>query len=346
MPTTFTALFLGNLADIDTFEGNNTAENAGALVGLTFGSVANPLVDSAVTWSAVGDPGSFYDMDNTPSEQFSIDGGPAQTFDATAIYDATITYTDGSTATITAVLAQDVNGNTYLVPEFNANADQTALEAGIIESITLDAVTGGGANYSGLTANRQDWQLVTCFTPGTIIDTAQGPRLIEELRPGDLIRTLDHGDQPLRWVGQTTVRATGALAPILIRAGALDNRRDLIVSPQHRMLIEGWRAELITGHAQALVTAKHLVNARDIIVAPGGEVTYIHLLFDRHEIIWAEGCATESFHPGQMGWSGLEQAARDEILTLFPELAAMGLASYGPLARPAIRQHEALLSVA
>ncbi|NDW44131.1 Hint domain-containing protein [Ruegeria sp. PrR005] len=345
MPTTFTALFLGNLADIDTIEGNNSAENAAALVGTTFGSATDPLVDSAVTWSAVGDPGSFYDMDNSPSDQFSIDGGPAQTFDGTAVYDAIITYTDGSTATITAVLAQDTAGNTYLVPEFNANADQSALEAGIIQSITLNAVTGGGANYSGLTANRQDWNLVTCFTLGTLIDTARGPRMIDDLVPGDLIRTLDHGPQPLRWIGRTTVRATGAFAPVLIRAGALDNRRDLMVSPQHRMLIEGWRAELFTGHHQALVAAKHLVDARDILFAPGGEVTYVHMLFDRHEIVWAEGCATESFHPGQTGWNALETEARHEILTLFPELARLGLNSYGPLVRPAIRQHEAMLSL-
>ncbi|MCE8511644.1 Hint domain-containing protein [Ruegeria pomeroyi] len=346
MPTTFTALFLGNLADIDTFEGNNSAENAGALVGLTFGTIANPLVDSAVTWSAVGNPGSIFDMDNSPADQFSVDGGPAQTFDGTAIYDATITYTDGSTATITAVLAQDVNGNTYLVPEFADNADQSSLEAGIIQSLTLDGLTGGGANFSGLTANRQDWQLVTCFTPGTMIETPKGPRLIEELQAGDKIRTLDNGNQPLRWIGRTTVRATGAFAPVLICAGALDNRRDLIVSPQHRMLIQGWRAELVTGHSQALVAAKHLVNNRDIRFAPGSEVTYIHLLFDRHEIIWAEGCPTESFHPGQMGWTGLEKEARDEILALFPELAANGMIAYGPLARPTIRKHEALLSVA
>lgn len=344
MPTTFTAISLGVLPDIDTTEGNDVAENASALVGLTFGGPGDALLNDAVTWSPVQVSGGVYDMDGSPTEQFSINGGPAQTFDGTSIYNATITYIDGTTANISAVVAQDINGNTYLMPEFSDNTDQAALEAGPIRSITFNSVQGN--SFSGLTADRETWDLVTCFTTGTLIETAKGPIAVQDLRAGDKVQTLDHGMQTLRWVGQRTVRASGAFAPVLIKKGALGNDRDLIVSQQHRMLVSDWRVELHTGHAEALAPAKQLVNGHDIVMRAGGLVTYYHLMFDQHELIWAEGCLSESFHPGIQAWNSLEDATRQEILTLFPELADQGITAYGPPARPSLQSFETRASVA
>ncbi|NOC44555.1 Hint domain-containing protein [Ruegeria sp. HKCCD7559] len=345
MPTTFTAISLGKLADIDSFEGNNTAENASVLVGKTFGGSDDPLAHNSVTWSPVGNPGSYYNMNNmSANDRLSINGGPPQTFDGTSVYNATITYFDGSTARISAVLAQDVDGNTYLMPEFSDNSDQSALEAGPVRSITLNSLAGN--RYSGLTSRREDWDLVPCFTPGTMIRTEQGVRPIETLSVGDRIETHDHGLQPLRWMGRRTVKATGPHAPVLFKAGAIGNTRDLLVSQQHRMLIGDWRLELYTGHCEALAPAKHLVNGSDIILRPGGLVTYIHLLFDRHELLWAEDCLSESFHPGAHIWDSLGSAARQEILSLFPELSLNGVAAYGPLARPLLTAFEAHASAA
>ncbi|TMV08718.1 Hint domain-containing protein [Ruegeria sediminis] len=344
MPRTFNAIFLGNLADIDTVEGNNIAENAAALVGMTFGGPGDALLNRAVEWKNVGNPGDYYNMNNSPADRFSIDGGPAQTYDASVTYYATITYIDGTTASITAVVAQDVAGNTYLVPEFQNNADQSALEAKGIRSLRLDNLESNVAQ--GLTSSRQSWNIVTCFCSGTMIETEQGERPIESLKPGDLVSTLDNGLQPVRWIGHRTVSATGSFAPVLFRAGALENSRDLKVSQQHRMLLRGWRLQLYTGHDEALVPAKHLVNGRNITLEPGGFVTYYHLLFDRHEVIMAEGCPSESFHPGDLSWGILGDEAHREITTLFPELAVMGPVAYGPSARPSLRAHEALMSVA
>ncbi len=344
MPKTFTAISLGKLADIDTIEGNYAAENASALVGSTFGGPGDALFHNSVTWSAVGNPGSIYEMNRVDGDQFSIDGGPAQTFDGTAIYNATLTYADGTTKTITAVVAQDTDGNAYLMPEFSDNADQAALESDMIQSVHLDSVAGN--RYRGLTASRQNWNMVTCFTPGTLIATNSGDRPVETLRPGDLIQTVDHGLQPLRWTGHRTVPAQGAFAPVLFRAGALGNRRDLLVSQQHRMLIRDWRVALNTGHDEALTPAKHLLNGDSVCLKPGGQVTYLHLMFDRHELVWSEGCISESFHPGALGWSGLDIAAREEILSLFPKLATAGLPAYGPTARPSLCAYETRASVA
>lgn len=120
MATTFDVIYLGVLADMDTVEGDSDAENAGALVGLTLGSSGDPLHGHVQSFSpgTTGYAGGDPTMYNTANEgdNFSIDGGADQTHDMTMLYDVTITYVDGSTATATAILTQDTDGNTYLVP--------------------------------------------------------------------------------------------------------------------------------------------------------------------------------------------------------------------------------------
>ncbi len=339
MSTTFNVILLGRLDDIDTKEGNWMAENASALVGQAFGGIGAPLVDDFVSFSRVGASDSIYDQNSQrDTDRFSIDGGPAQIFDASANYNATITYVDGTTQSFTAVIFQDVNGNTYLAPEFSANADMVALEAGAIRSISLDSLEGN--TYSGMEASRESWDFVTCFVRGTEIRTGRGPVPIERLVPGDLVWTVDRGLRPLRWVGRRRVSAAGALAPVLIRAGALGNNCDMRVSPQHRILLSGWRAEMYLGLSETLAAAKHLVNGRDILRAYGGMVEYFHIMFDRHELVHAAGIVSESFHPGALAWDRLEAASRDEILMLFSELRQSGLRAYGPSVRPSLKAHE------
>ena len=339
MPTTFSAISLGQLPDIDTWEGNTTSENAGALVGMTFGGVGDPLVDDFVTWSPVGNVGSYYDMDGRPAEHFRIDGGNPQRFDGTAVYNATVTYTDGTTATLTAVIAQDTNGNAYLVPEYVSPGDQSVLDGGPIRSLTLDSLAGN--NYSGLNAERYNWNYVTCFLEGTLIETVNGPRAIEDLQLGDLIPTMDSGDQPIRWVASSRIVGNPKAAPIRIEAGALGNTRDLYVSPQHRILLTGWRAELYMGEDEVLVPAIQLVNDQTIRQVQQDSFTYYHLLFDTHELIYAAGIASESFHPGEKAIGSMAEDARDELLAIFPRLADVAAGSYGPCVRPTTKSFEA-----
>lgn len=158
-----------------------------------------------------------------------------------------------------------------------------------------------------------------CLTRGTLIDTPEGPRFIETLREGDLVHTLDHGPQPIRWIGSRRVAAEGDLAPIEIKRGTLGNLRDLKVSPNHRMLIRGPMAEMLFGERDVLVAAKHLVNDGTIHRVAGGHVDYFHMLFDAHQIIFAEACPTESLYPGQEALKAVDPSAKAEILTLFPE---------------------------
>ncbi|MBT0957601.1 Hint domain-containing protein [Alphaproteobacteria bacterium KMM 3653] len=159
-----------------------------------------------------------------------------------------------------------------------------------------------------------------CFTPGTLIDTPKGARAIEDLCVGDLVMTADHGPQPIRWIGRREVEGSGDFAPIRIAKGALGNRRDLLVSPQHRMLISGWQAELLYGQEEVLIAAVHLLGHDRIHRAARRSVTYMHLMFDAHEVIFAEGVASESFDPG--GHQGQEICAtHEELRALFPEVA-------------------------
>ncbi|MEZ5778405.1 MAG: Hint domain-containing protein [Paracoccaceae bacterium] len=187
---------------------------------------------------------------------------------------------------------------------------------------------------------------IPCFTRGTMIETPSGEVAIEALRAGDNVKTLDHGAQTIRWIGSRTVAAIGRLAPVLIPAGAFGNRRALKVSPQHRMLFSGWRTQLLFGEADVLIPAKFLVDGKTIREVPGGEVEYFHILFDRHEVIFAEGAATESFHPGAQAFGALDAAARAEVISVFPELADAGIAGYGPTARRTLRAREAALVLA
>lgn len=178
-----------------------------------------------------------------------------------------------------------------------------------------------------------------CFCAGTLISTETGPRPVEDLRPGDKILTVDNGLQPLIHLAHNTVPAMGALAPVLILEGAMGNSRDLWVSQQHRMLIEGWRAQLFCGEDEVFVPEVKLANGKDIRIVPGGRVSYYHLLFMNHEVVFSEGIPTESYFPSQ-DLSDDAAAARDEAMLLFPDL---GSAMAGPVktARRVARQAEA-----
>lgn len=160
-----------------------------------------------------------------------------------------------------------------------------------------------------------------CFVSGTRILTPSGYVSVDCLRAGDMVSTLDNGAQPLCWVVHRRIRASYALAPIRIRAGAMGNFSDLLVSPQHKMLVSGWQAEVFFGEKEVLVAAKHLINDYSVQRESGIDyVTYYHLLLGTHEIIDAEGAATESLNPASLTDWPKTDPSRIEIETLFPEL--------------------------
>ena len=160
----------------------------------------------------------------------------------------------------------------------------------------------------------------TCFTPGTLIDAEGGSKRVEDIQQGDLVMTMDDGLQPVRAVLRQTVRAYGKFAPIHFAAGSIGNERGFSVSPEHRMLICDWRAQLLMGQDEVLVAAKHLVDDVNVCRVEGGVIEYIHLLFDTHQIVFGDGCPSESCLPDTgLAQGGCEQQA--ELLELFPQLA-------------------------
>ncbi|WP_172300424.1 Hint domain-containing protein [Pseudoruegeria sp. HB172150] len=192
---------------------------------------------------------------------------------------------------------------------------------------------------------------VICFTPDTVIATPGGPRLVAELAEGDLVQTKDDGAQPVRWVGRR--RVSGArlytmpeLRPVRIRAGAVGMDvpdADLIVSPQHRMLIRGAVARDLFSADEVLVAAKDMVNDHSILVDRQlREVTYVHLLLDRHSILFANGLETESFHPATMDLTAMDALQRDELADRVPGVAT-DPSVYGAYARRMLSRSEAAI---
>ncbi|PVA06255.1 Hint domain-containing protein [Thalassorhabdomicrobium marinisediminis] len=184
-------------------------------------------------------------------------------------------------------------------------------------------------------------ETIPCFVAGTLIGTPQGPRPVEALVPGDMVLTRDEGPRPVRWIGRRSVPAVGKMAPVCIKANALGEHGELRVSPLHRILVEDARAELLFGDSEVLIAARDLVNDHSIRSIDGGEVEYVHLLFDRHQVIYAEGLATESFLPGPQTTRSFEAEIIAEITAIFPELDLLTGAGYGPAARPLLKRFEA-----
>lgn len=262
---------------------------------------------------------------------------------------------------------QDPDGNTYTLIGVNMNEAGAPNTYGTVEGLafigtfppqgtplTVVATAEGPPNTGGGSTPSGTYAVPPCFAQGTLIDTDRGPRPVETLQPGDRLKTLDDGAQPIRLCLATAVStarlmANPGLRPIRILAGALGASlpsRDIEVSAQHRVLLSDWRAQLYFGEDQILVAAKHLVNGTSIKTAPvSGPVTYFHLVFDRHQIVRSSGLRSESFYPGPRAMQSIPDAARTEFYALFPLLEDQPQL-YGLSARPEVSAREARLLAA
>lgn len=255
------------------------------------------------------------------------DRGDGHTYDQLDVSGLT---SDGGTTPVTAwdVVVTDTNGN--------GTGDAILTFPGG-ESITLEGVLPGQVD----TIPELFSIGIPCFTPGAMIITADGERPVEDIRPGDKVLTADNGFQPVRWVGSRTLNAAELAAqpelkPVVIRKGAFGNTRRMLVSPQHGFVMK-------TDAGERLIRAKHAAELYGGQIARRDkdcqEVTYVHIMFDRHEIVFAEGAPTEAFYPGPQALKSVDPEAMTELLTLFPELAHVAFGSgicadsYGPPAR-------------
>ncbi len=230
-----------------------------------------------------------------------------------------------------AELRADLNDDGVLNQSIGNYSDSSSLGA----TLTLAGASSGDLTF--------DTTNVACFTAGTLIDTAEGLVAVENLRRGMRLRTYDNGARPVRAILRREVNALDDLAPICITSGTLNNTSDLLVSPAHRMFIADWRAEMLFGLDEVLVSAANLVRGDTIYRAPRPTITYYHILLDRHEIIFANGAATESFHLTREAVDAAEfgdveeGAVAMEIARIFPEL----LMCASSAARPIMKGYEA-----
>ncbi|ADO43221.1 Hint domain-containing protein [Ketogulonicigenium vulgare] len=194
--------------------------------------------------------------------------------------------------------------------------------------VAYDIFDAGGALRGPITISA-NYISVPCFTRDTWIETAGGPVLIQNLTPGDLVMTRDHGARPIRWIGKRNLDADEletfpSLRPVRIKAGALGRgvpQDDLLVSQQHRMLVRSRIARRLFESAEVLIAAKQLLQVEGIDIAEDvSAVEYYHMMFDQHEVVSANGAPTESLYTGAESMRAISPAAQEEIFTLFPEL--------------------------
>ena len=196
-------------------------------------------------------------------------------------------------------------------------------------------VTGPGLSEASFNVENTN---VVCFDEGTLISTPRGMVAIQDLRVGDMVQTRDNGPQRLLWVGArhlgaAELAANPHLRPIVLRAAYFGLPRDLVVSPQHGILLH----HDMRGGSETFYRAKHLAQL------PGGgarvmqgkrRVRYFHLLFEDHQVVFANGMACESLYQGAQGYGALSPAARAELAALFPDLGHVDVRlAYGHSAR-------------
>ena len=239
----------------------------------------------------------------------------------------------------------DLRGLNTPDQSINVVYDPTNAENGTVEFRDASGTVTGTMTFSNIE------NVIPCFTPGTVIATPKGERLVEELQVGDRIITRDNGIQEIRWLGSRgltgqELQHAPHLKPVLIRAGSLGNNlpeRDMLVSPNHRILVNNDKTALYFEEREVLAAAKHLTGMAGVDVVEASSTTYIHFMFDHHEVVLSNGAWTESFQPGEQTLDGLGNSQRNEIFELFPELRTQeGIEAYQS-ARRSLKKHEARL---
>ena len=283
--------------------------------------------------------GGYGDDQITVDQGDTVSGGDGD--DYFTLVDDDTTGTGNDSISITGGEGDETGGDTLQLTSDVSYDDITFTN-------TDDADGGLSGNFTladGTYVEFSEIENIICFTPGAMILTQTGERPVETLRIGDMVVTRDNGVQPIRWIGRRTVHGKGRFAPVHVASSVLDGSRSgLLVSPQHRLLFTGYRAELLFGSSEVLVPAVHMVDGHDVTRQRMNQVTYIHLMFDHHEIIYADGIATESFHAGDVGISALCEATREELFAIFPELRD-ATQNHGSTARPCLKRYEARLLV-
>lgn len=305
------------LTSTGTYLGSTTVQNAAASVGIpglaTIGLQVNPISGHLMEAD-----GSYYFVSDEP-----LDDDHLSVTASITVAGQSVSVT-GPISDIAEQLAAAVEGIPIAGP---VAAGLIRGSADLIQSTANTAIVTMEHDPNGTLELTDDE--VICFASGTLIETERGFVAVEDLKVGDLIATRDNGYQPIRWIGSVklsaaVLKAKPKLLPIRIKAGALGRKTpstDLLVSPQHRVLVRSKVALKMFGAMEVLVAAKQLLQIEGVDIAKDiDSVEYFHFLFDRHEVVNSNGAATESLYTGAQALKTVGPAAREEIFALFPEL--------------------------
>ncbi|NOR63708.1 MAG: hypothetical protein GQ535_14600 [Rhodobacteraceae bacterium] len=326
-----------DLANPATTSGPNGTDGGGIIIG--------SIVQTSDDGGTSTDPNDVSDGNLDAGETFTIEiddgSGGFNTLNATVDYYFTPNANADTSLMVFIVDNGDGSFSKYAYNLGNGDPAETDLQ-----KIAGGRITEGMTN-NGHTFDSYEDRVIVCFMRGTKLATPTGDVLIEDVMIGDRVLTVDSGVQVVRWIGSRKLKPSRATTPVRIKAGALGAQmpsHDLLVSPAHRVLISGWRAEALFGEPEYLVAAKDLVNDSTIVFARDIEnVEYFHLLFDKHEIVTSNGMPSESFHPSADALCALTYEARTELLALFPELSDEANSGYLEITRPMLSEAEARL---
>lgn len=285
--------------------GLNDLDNTGGAIGKDSGAVQ--VLDASQLTAEVGAPPPVLDVDAVT---------------------VTVTYPDPANSGETITIAETIPvGDPRLVPTpsgyalRNFEIDYAPNPAGGT-TINVEMETWFNDGSCVLSTGAVPIQQMICFVGETRILTSQGEKRADESRIGDLVLTKDHGMQPIRWIGRCLLDA-GFLAaqpkarPVHIAAGALGRGKpwcDFRVSQQHRILIQSSAVEPMIGTKETVIAAKKLCGLKGVAIDNGcAPLEYIHFLFDRHELVLAEGAWTESLYIGPQVWAYLDQDTKQEF---------------------------------
>ncbi|RPE71493.1 Ca2+-binding RTX toxin-like protein [Pacificibacter maritimus] len=330
-------LFVGtnDIADAGTGDDTATIRGENATVDMGDGDDFVTVTNGADGADIMGGAGrDTFDINNAPGTVanpsfMTIDGGSAgDDYDVLDLTGSTVE--DGSF---------DIE---FTNPDSNGN--------GFDGTVTYYDASG---NMTGTLEFTEIENVIPCFTPGTMIATPKGEVDVATMKVGDKVITRDNGLQSIRWIGKKSLSPAELmlrpeLRPVMISQGALGNglpERDMMVSPNHRMLVSSDKAALYFDDHEVLVAAKHLTKMDGVELVDATSVTYIHVMFDHHEVILSDGTWSESFQPGDFTLAGIGEEQREEIFALFPELREQSGRGHYATARRVLRKHEAELLV-
>lgn len=273
---------------------------------------------------------------------------PKLNIEASQYYQARVTLENGTIVNMPVHVIQFTNGDTYVrESDFNTNGLSTYQYGGQTynhSSSQFDGLSIRSLELVGTIARPADLGLpsnlvydnrstfsaqIVCFTDQVSIDTVNGLVPAGALKVGDLVRTRDNGFQSIKWIdcrkiSKEEMESNPKLRPISIKKDALAPglpSEDLLVSPQHRILLSSKIAQRMFGAYEVLVAAKQLLVVDGIdIVSDLEDVTYVHFLCDEHQLVFANGIQAETLFVGAEAMKAVGEAAQEEIHSLFPAI--------------------------